>query len=121
MFGRRPCRKAVTTSSSWCLSIGQPRSSKSTGTWSAIAVEVASVEMNCWCRVNSRDVTRATSAKFFSAWIPPAVAQAPIVISVFDCFRTWRIRSASCAVVIEPSTSDTSYGPGFVALDASRK
>jgi hypothetical protein len=27
------------------LSIGQPRSSKSTGTWAAMAVEVASVEM----------------------------------------------------------------------------
>ena len=36
---------AVTTSSSWRLSIGQPRSSKSTGTWSAIGVDVASVEM----------------------------------------------------------------------------
>ena len=29
-----------------------------------------------------------TSAKFLSAWIPPAVAQAPIVISAFDCSRT---------------------------------
>ena len=38
-------RKAVITSSSWCLLIGQPRSSKSTGTWSAIGVEVASVAM----------------------------------------------------------------------------
>ena len=36
---------ALITSSSWCLLIGQPRSSKSTGTWSAIGVEVASVEM----------------------------------------------------------------------------
>ena len=39
------CRKALITSSSWRLSIGQPRSSKSTGTWAAIGVEVASVEM----------------------------------------------------------------------------
>ena len=45
MLGRRPWRYAATTSSSWRLSIGQPRSSKSTATWSAIAVEVASVEM----------------------------------------------------------------------------
>jgi len=29
------------------LSIGQPRSSKSTGTWAEIAVEVASVSMYC--------------------------------------------------------------------------
>ena len=62
-----------------------------------------------------------TSAKFFSAWIPPAVAQAPIVISTFDVRRTSRIRSASCGVVIEPSTSETSYGPPTVFEVASRK
>ena len=45
MPGRRPWRNAVTTSSSWRLSIGQPRSSKSTGTCAAIGVDVASVEM----------------------------------------------------------------------------
>ena len=44
-FGRRPAMNAPTTSSSWCLLIGQPCSSKSTWTWSAIAVEVRSVEM----------------------------------------------------------------------------
>ena len=43
--GRRRLRWALITSSSWCLSIGQPRSSKSTGTWALIGVEVASVEM----------------------------------------------------------------------------
>ena len=42
--GRRPCRKAVITSSSCRLSIGQPWSSKSTGTCAEIGVEVASVE-----------------------------------------------------------------------------
>ena len=41
--GLRPIRKALMTSSSWPLSIGQPRSSKSTGTWALIGVEVASV------------------------------------------------------------------------------
>jgi hypothetical protein len=56
-----------------------------------------------------------------SAWIPPAVAQAPIVIKNFDWRRTSRIRSASCGVVIEPSTSATSYGPGAMRLDASGK
>ena len=35
--------------------------------------------------------------------------------------RTSWIRSASWAVVIEPSTSDRSYGPSTVALLASRK
>ena len=44
-LGLRPFRKALTTSSSWRLLGGQPRSSKSTGTWSAMAVEVASVSM----------------------------------------------------------------------------
>ena len=43
--GVRPCRNAASTSSSWRWSIGQPRSSKSTATWAAIGVEVASVSM----------------------------------------------------------------------------
>jgi hypothetical protein len=48
------------------------------------------------------------------ACTPPAVAHAPIVTSVRDISRTCRIRSASSAVVIEPSTRDTSYGPGWI-------
>ena len=43
--------------------------------------------------------------------MPPAVAQAPMVTSAFDAARTRWIRSASCSVVIEPSTSERSYGP----------
>ena len=43
--GRRSPRKALMTSRSCPLSIGQPRSSKSTGTWAEIGVDVASVEM----------------------------------------------------------------------------
>ena len=39
--------------------------------------------------------------------MPPAVAQAPMVISRFDWRRILWMRSASCAVVIEPSTSET--------------
>ena len=38
----------------------------------------------------------STSAKFLSAWMPPAVAHAPIVTSAFDARRTSRIRSVSC-------------------------
>ena len=53
--------------------------------------------------------------------MPPAVAHAPMVTSVRDISRTCRIRSASSAVVIEPSTRDTSYGPGWISLEASRK
>ena len=53
--------------------------------------------------------------------MPPAVAQAPIVISTASCSRTSGSASTSWAVVIEPSTKDTSYGPGSTALDASRK
>ena len=45
MFGRRSPRKAPITSSSWRLLIGQPCSSKSTGTWALIGVEVSSVDM----------------------------------------------------------------------------
>jgi hypothetical protein len=40
-FGARPPRYAEMVSSSWVFEIGQPRSSKSTATWSAIGVEVA--------------------------------------------------------------------------------
>ena len=47
-----------------------------------------------------------TSAKFFRAWMPPAVAQAPMVISFFDWARTSLMRSASCGVVIDPSGLD---------------
>ena len=53
--------------------------------------------------------------------MPPAVAQAPIVTSAFETRRTSWIRSASCGVVIEPSTMERSYGPSTSALDASRK
>jgi len=49
------------------------------------------------------------------------VAQAPIATSTRDSARIRRIRSASAGVVIDPSTSATSYGPGWTALDASRK
>src|ERR1043166_684546 len=67
------------------------------------------------------DVKSFTSAKFRSAWIPPDVAHAPIVIRNFEERRTCWIRSASWGVVIEPSTSDTSYGPLTTARDASGK
>ena len=50
----------------------------------------------------------STSAKFRSAWMPPEVAQAPIVTSLRDFARTSLIRSASSGVVIEPSTSERS-------------
>src|ERR1035441_5040685 len=53
--------------------------------------------------------------------MPPVVAQAPIVTRCLDCRRTLRMRSASCAVVIDPSTSDRSYGPSSIALEASGK
>ncbi|GIU90303.1 MAG: hypothetical protein KatS3mg010_1402 [Acidimicrobiia bacterium] len=43
--GARPLRNALITSSSCRPSIGQPRSSKSTGTCAAIGVEVSSVSM----------------------------------------------------------------------------
>ena len=43
-----------------------------------------------------------------SAWMPPAVAQAPMVTSFRDCARMSRIRSASWGVLTEPSTSERS-------------
>ena len=118
--GLRPTRNADITSSSWCLSIGQPRSSKSTGTCAAIGVDVASVSMYCGLAYTAAR-NSSTSAKLRSACMPPAVAQAPIVISTRDCSRTRWMRSTSSAVVTDPSTSDTSYGPGSTFRDASRK
>src|SRR5215468_11579018 len=67
------------------------------------------------------DKNSLTLAKFRSAWITPAVAQAPTVTRERDALRTFRIRSASCFVVIDPSTSDRSYGPLMTVLEASRK
>ena len=99
------------TSSSWRRSIGQPCSSKSTSTCAAIGVDVASAEIYSG-RAYTIEVNSWTSAKLRRACTPPAVAHAPIVTSVRDISRTCRIRSASSAVVIEPSTRDTSYGPG---------
>src|SRR5271167_967420 len=68
------------------------------------------MEMNC-----------LTSLKLRNAWIPPAVAQAPIVTRNFEFRRTCWMRSASCGVVMDPSTSERSYGPFNTARDASAK
>src|SRR3990172_11830599 len=62
-----------------------------------------------------------TSLTLRSAGMPPAVAHAPIVTRSFDAVRISRIRSASFAVVIEPSTRDKSYGPWTTVREASRK
>ena len=50
----------------------------------------------------------STSAKLRSAWIPPAAAQAPIVIRRPEAARISRMRRASSAVVIDPSTIERS-------------
>src|ERR1039457_1432915 len=46
-----------------------------------------------------------TSLKLRSAWIPPAVAHAPMVTRNLEARRMPWMRSASCGVVMEPSTS----------------
>jgi len=46
--------------------------------------------------------------QFRNAWIPPAVAQAPIVTKCRERRRTRSMRLASAGVVIEPSTSERS-------------
>jgi hypothetical protein len=120
IWGLRPASSAVSSSRSWRLSIGQPRSSKSTVTWSDTGVEVARVEMYWGCAYTT-EVNSATSAKLRRAWIPPLVAHAPMHTSIRDAARIWMIRRASRSVVTEPSTRDTSYGPSTTALDASVK
>ncbi len=61
------------------------------------------------------------STKLRSAWMPPEMAQAPIVTSYRDSSRTRWMRRSSSGVVIEPSTSERSYGPGSARLLASGK
>src|SRR5262245_34591845 len=62
-----------------------------------------------------------TSLKLRNDCMPPAVAQAPIVTRNREARRTCWIRSSSCGVVTEPSTSERSYGPSTIARDASGK
>jgi hypothetical protein len=47
MLGLRPARVALISSINWCLLMGHPRSSKSTGTCSAIGVDDFKVLMYC--------------------------------------------------------------------------
>ena len=72
-------------------------------------------------RAYTTEVNSLTSAKLRSAWIPPAVAQAPIVTSIREASRILTMRRASRSVVTDPSTRDTSYGPSTSALVASVK
>src|SRR5271165_1803808 len=67
------------------------------------------------------EVNSFTSLKLRSAWMPPAVAQAPIVTRNLEARRMPWIRSASCEVVMEPSTRERSYGPLATAREASGK
>ncbi len=67
------------------------------------------------------DRNSATSPKFRRAWMPPAVAHAPMVIRRRETARTCWMRSISSGVVTEPSTRETSYGPSTTARVASGK
>src|SRR6266566_400490 len=67
------------------------------------------------------EMNSLTFLKLRRACMPPAVAQAPIVTRYLEARRTWWIRSSSCGVVIDPSTSERSYGPFTTARDASGK
>ena len=77
------------SSTSWRVSMGQPRSSASTSTWSATGVAVASVSTYSGVSIHGRD--EAGDAAIVAgprrrAWMPPLVAQAPMVTS-----RPWTI------------------------------
>jgi hypothetical protein len=89
-------------------------------TWAEIGVDRDSVATySGWAYTMERN--SATSPKLRRAWIPPAVAQAPIVITRAETARTCWMRSSSSGVVIEPSTRETSYGPSTTARVASGK
>ena len=54
------------------------------------------------------EASSSTAVKLRSAWMPPAVAQAPIETrNREDCRTSW-MRSASWGVVTDPSTRETS-------------
>src|SRR6516164_4261417 len=53
--------------------------------------------------------------------MPPLVAHAPIVTRYLDARRIRWMRSSSCGVVMEPSTSERSYGPFTIHREASAK
>jgi hypothetical protein len=61
------------------------------------------------------------SPQLRSAWMPPAVAQAPMVMRKRLSARTRTTRRASSGVVMLPSTNAMSYGPRFCRLRASGK
>ena len=58
------------------------------------------------------DVNSRTSAKLRSAWIPPAVAQAPIEMTRSEARGPRGCARCRRRVVIDPSTIERSYGPG---------
>ena len=66
-----PARNAPSTSSSCTLLMGQPRSSKSTMTWSAMRRRSGERLDVLRLGVDDRRGTRCTSVKLRSAWIPP--------------------------------------------------
>ena len=69
---------------------------------------------------NFADVQEFTSIVYASPeYVSTLDTSTPI--SARERRRTSWMRSASCGVVIEPSTSETSYGPATAALLASRK
>src|SRR5579883_740777 len=82
--------------------MGQPRSSKSTGTCSATGVDIFRVLMKSGLAYTRR-TNSPTSFQFRSACSPPEVAHTPMVTSVRHCRRICWMRSASWCVVMEPS------------------
>ena len=111
--GARRAGGAPITSSSWGLLIGQPRSSKSTCTCAPIGVEVASVEMYSGARRRSTR-TRPRRRSCAAPGCRPRSRRRRSSRAVAMRRTSW-MRSASSAVVIEPSTRDRSYGPSTVA------
>ena len=67
-----------------------------------------------------RPGTRRGPTSCACAWIPPAVAHAPIVTSRWVTARSRAISSACSGVLIEPSTNRTSYGPADDARSPRR-
>ena len=84
-------------------------SSKSTSTWAD--EESRGPACGCTPGGRTRPTELPTSAKFRSAWIPPAVAQAPIVTRRAGHAPDLRIRSVSCSGGDRPLHDREVVGP----------
>jgi hypothetical protein len=102
-LGLAPLAMATRNCTSCPLLTGHPLSSASTLTKSLTGRDFA-IALAAFCSGYEAASKSLMLPQFLSAWMPPAVAQAPIATRVPDSLRMRMILSTSSAVVIDPST-----------------